>query len=75
MIFVLLIWIFLMSGDLSLSVSLLCFISICCFMALMSERWWVRRWASVVVVWVIGVELVHAKAVIQSSDNWVASVD
>ena len=35
MIFVLLIRIFLMSGDLSLSVSLLCFVIICCFMELM----------------------------------------
>ena len=27
-----------MSGDLSLSMSLLCFVIICCFMTLMSER-------------------------------------
>ena len=39
MIFVLLIRIFLLSGDLSLLVSLLCVVIICCFMVLMSERW------------------------------------
>ena len=45
MIFVLLIRIFLISGDLSLSVSLLYYIIIIksCFMALMSERWYIRQ--------------------------------
>ena len=42
--------IFLMSGDLGLSVSLLCFVIINCFVALMLERWKVRRRESVVVV-------------------------
>ena len=39
MIFVLLIRIFPMSGDLSLSVSLLYLVIRCCFMAIISERW------------------------------------
>ena len=49
MIFVWLIRIFLISEDLSLSVSLLCFVIRCCFIALISERWYVRQQESVVV--------------------------
>ena len=51
MIIALLIRIFLMSGDLSLSVSLLCYVIICCFIRLILEKWLVRRQESVVVVW------------------------
>ena len=39
------------SRGLSLSVSLLCFVIRCCSIVLMSERWYVMRRESVVVVW------------------------
>ena len=51
MISVLLSRIILISRHLSLSVFLLCFVYWCGFIALMSERWYVRWRESVVVVW------------------------
>ena len=51
MIFVLSMRISLILEDLSLSVSELSFVIRCCFMALMSERCYVRQQKSMVVVW------------------------
>ena len=51
MIFVLLMKIFLISEDLSLSVSFLYFVIRCCFIAFMADRWYLRRRESIVVVW------------------------